>query len=66
MPTPYEIVQLRIKAGKTWACHSDYSKPCVGAIKYLKEHGLEYAVIDPKLVTDRDDWVAITNGKDEQ
>lgn len=56
LPSPYEITQMRIKHGKTWACHSEPTAPCVGAIKYMKEKGLPHTIIDPMLVTEAVDW----------
>jgi hypothetical protein len=56
LPTPYEIINMRQEHGKTWACHDDITKPCKGAILYMKKKGLDYHVIDPVLVTERDDW----------
>lgn len=56
LPTPYEIITMRQKHGKTWACHSNQDKPCLGAIEYQKEKGLEWRVIDSDLVTDDSDW----------
>lgn len=56
LPTPHEIVQMRVKYGKTWACHADYSKPCLGAIRYLRAAGQEYKVIDDKLLNETSDW----------
>lgn len=56
LPTPYEIRNMRVKHGKTWACHSDYSKPCVGGIADLKGQGLPYFVIDKNLLTEESDW----------
>lgn len=60
LPSPHEIIQMRIKSGKTWACHMAPNKPCVGAIKHLKEHNLPHKVIDPVLVTEQDDWGLFT------
>lgn len=56
LPTPYEIVHMRVKHGKTWACHSDPSKPCVGARAFLKSKNLPHEVLDDTLVTEEDDW----------
>lgn len=40
LPTLFDTVQMRVKHGKTWACHNDYSKPCLGALKELRRRGL--------------------------
>lgn len=56
LPSPYDIIQMRVVHGKTWACHSDPTVPCMGAIGYMKENGKPYKVIDPVLVTESSDW----------
>ena len=56
LPTPYGIIQMRVKHGKTWACHQSPDKPCIGAIKYLKENNMPHEVLDSKLITEQDDW----------
>lgn len=56
LPAPYDILKMRSEHGKTWACHSNPTKPCLGAIKYMQEKGLEYKVIDPVLVTEKCHW----------
>lgn len=56
LPTPHEIMTMRVEHGKTWACHSDPSKPCAGALKRLEKDNLPYKVIDPILITEADDW----------
>ena len=32
LPTKEQIIELA-KNGKTWACHKDISKPCIGGLK---------------------------------
>lgn len=63
LPTPYEITRMRVEHGKTWACHAEPIKPCIGAIKHLKEKGLPYQVIDKNLVTEGEDWSVYLKGK---
>lgn len=68
LPTPYDIVVMRLQYDKTWACHSNSDKPCQGAINYLNKNGEDSSVIDKQLVTLEDDWsflcVVNTNVKD--
>lgn len=52
LPTSYEILIMRSHHGKTWACHSDPTKPCTGALRSLKGLGIPYKVIDPILITE--------------
>lgn len=56
LPEPWEIRNMRVHHGKTWACHSDPDNPCIGAIRFLKERGEPYKVIDTKLITEQDEW----------
>lgn len=56
LPTPHEIMSMRIDFGKTWACHQDDTIPCVGAIQMLRERGYPYKVIDPELLTEQSPW----------
>lgn len=55
LPTPIEILNMRVKYGKTWACHSNIKIPCKGALLRLKELGYENSVNYP-LVTLEDDF----------
>lgn len=64
LPTPYNIVTMRVEHGLTWACHSNRTKPCLGGINFLKEKGLPYKVINPILQTEYTDWhLYIRGGK---
>ncbi len=63
LPSPYEIVRMRVESGKTWACHSNQNKPCLGAINFLKEKNLPFKVIDKNLVTENDDWSKFLNNE---
>jgi hypothetical protein len=56
LPTAYDIKIMRLQYGKTWACHSDTSKPCQGALQHLKRNGEDASVIDPQLITEASEW----------
>ena len=56
LPTPREIIVMRVEHGKTWACHDEPTKPCVGAIGYLKEKGMPHKVVDKELLTEQSPW----------
>lgn len=56
LPTPYQILEMKWKHGKTWACHSEPTKPCLGAINFFKERGLIAKLTDNGLLTEDSDW----------
>ncbi len=56
LPTPQDIVSMRLDFGKTWACHDDRSKPCAGAIAHMKKDDIDCKVIDSDLLTLDDQW----------
>ena len=56
LPTEFDIVEMRVNHGRTWACHSDETKPCKGALNNMRERGIDCIVIDTVLLTLDDDW----------
>lgn len=60
LPSPMDIMNMRVNHGKTWACHSNPTKPCLGAINLLKKRGLPYKIIDKNLLTEDSDYLAFT------
>ena len=56
LPSPAEILDMRVKSGKTWACHSNHKKPCLGGLLFIRDKGYDFKVVDSKLVTEMDDW----------
>ena len=61
LPTPHDIRIMRVVHSKTWACHEQPTKPCVGAIRDLKRNGLPHNVIDTELLTEKSDWYRFVN-----
>lgn len=56
LPTPFDIIEMRVMHGKTWACHSSPTKPCQGALKFMKSKGIECKVVDNNLLTEGSHW----------
>jgi hypothetical protein len=56
LPSPHQILRMRTVFQKTWACHSNTEKPCLGAMNFLREKGLPFQVVDSVLVKEEDDW----------
>lgn len=54
LPSPIEILNMSVNHNKTWACHSNNTKPCIGGLKRLKELGFD-TTIKP-LITEDDNW----------
>jgi hypothetical protein len=52
LPEPFEIMTMRIVHGKTWACHSDPTKPCIGGLKAVREAGFDNRILDKVLVNE--------------
>lgn len=65
LPTPYEITVMRLQYGRTWACHSNTTKPCQGALNYLERNGEDAIVLDPVLLAENDRWEAFTKPSEE-
>ncbi len=40
LPTSNEIVTMRVKHNRMWACHCNVKIPCQGAIKHLKSKNI--------------------------
>jgi hypothetical protein len=66
LPTPFQIMAMRIVHGKTWACHSDNSKPCIGGLKNVRNHGFDNSVIDQILITEETVTSELISYTDEQ
>ena len=62
LPTPIDIIVMRVDYGKTWACHSNPTKPCLGGLIALKERGFDYKV-NEELLTENSDWHLYINPK---
>ena len=61
LPTPHEIRNMRVEHGKTWACHEEPTKPCAGAIQWLRKEGLPHQVVDTQLLMEHSDWHLYVN-----
>lgn len=34
LPAPYQIVSMKIHHNRTWACHEEPTKPCIGGYDF--------------------------------
>lgn len=59
LPSGFDIIVMARDHGRTWACHGDPDKPCVGALRELKRRGIEHKPTRPYL-TEADDWAPFT------
>lgn len=56
LPTPQEIITMRVKHGRTWACHCNIDTPCRGALQHLQEQNLPFKVVNKELLTEQSPW----------
>lgn len=56
LPTPFDIKNMRVHHGKTWACHETGDTPCVGSIKWLKDNDSPHKVVDAQLLNEQSEW----------
>ena len=63
IPAPIDIINMRVIHGKTWACHSNDTKPCLGAQLFLERNALPYKYNkEDELVTLDSEWWKFTSG----
>jgi hypothetical protein len=55
LPSSTDILVMKVKYNKTWACHSNPTKPCLGSQIRLKEMGFEWKQVG-ELVTEDTGW----------
>lgn len=55
LPSLYDLVKMRTVHNKTWACHSDFTKPCLGVLRELKRRNLPHKPT-AELLTLEDAW----------
>jgi len=66
LPTPIEIVSMRVFHGKTWACHSNPEKACIGGLKAVREFGFDNTIIDTILIDESSVTSELTHFSNEQ
>lgn len=55
LPCLHDIVQMKVKHNKTWACHNDETKPCLGGLKELRRRNIPHKP-SGEFLTLQDDW----------
>ena len=44
LPSPYHIARMKAVENKTWACHANPEKPCIGGLHLCKALGISTKV----------------------
>lgn len=42
LPSPFEIMQIKIETRKNWACHHNEDRICAGFVQECRERRIEY------------------------
>lgn len=56
LPNFFDIIKIRTNYGLTWACHDQPSKPCKGALLYMRKKGIDCRIINKEFLTIDDNW----------
>lgn len=54
LPTPYQIITMKVETGNNWACHDNCNRVCQGMIQYGHElpHGKDLDFTKGELIVD--------------
>jgi len=65
LPSSTDILVMKVKYNKTWACHSNPTKPCLGAQLELKSRGYDWKQVG-ELVTEDTGWSDYIKATEEE
>jgi len=55
LPTPFEIIQMKVKSGHNWACHENEKVLCGGFASFIKTERPDLDIQEGKLIS-YDTW----------
>lgn len=58
LPEPMDTIVMRVSYGKTWSCHENTKKPCVGTLNELRSLDLDARVLDRELINEGSDFLS--------